>query len=152
MYCLHTWVAAGVCAMCMHLQGRGSVCATRSITCDALKSRTVARKIHCATQPTAENRHFCSNYGVRFGSLSDPSWPRCSQRATKINTNVKKKVLGRPVVLLKSPPPKKAHFFSNFGFHLGPLFDPSWPRCSQRATQINTNAKKKLSFGRSYFY
>ena len=99
-----------------------------------------------------KNVNFSSNYGVRFGSLFDPSWPRCSQRATKINTNAQTKVLGRRVVLLSSLPPKKAHFFFNYGLRFGPHFDPSWPRCSQRAALINTTAKKKLSFGRSYFY
>ena len=103
-------------------------------------------------QLTQKNVNFSSNYGVRFGSLFDPSWPRCSQRATKINTNAQTKVLGRRVVLLSSLPPKKAHFFFNYGLRFGPHFDPSWPRCSQRAALINTTTKKKLSFGRSYFY
>ena len=61
-------------------------------------------------------------------------------------------LLRRPVVLLNSLRPNKNSLFQIFGVHFGSLFGPSWPRCSQRATQNNTNtteqptAKKKLTF------
>ena len=72
----------------MHLQGRASVCATHSIICDALKDHMVARKTRCATEwPTTAKSSFFVDYGVHFGSIFGPSWPRCSQRATQINTN-----------------------------------------------------------------